>query len=209
MRKLLLLIAVLYIGCKDKRSTSPANRTEVQKPSELAVLKQTFRHKIDSLAPFARSFTKANGYNQQYVFIADLSLHSGYERFAVVDIKKDSIVNAGLVAHGAGGKYWATKARFSNVPNSLCSSPGKYRVGTKYDGRFGKAYKLHGLDKTNSKAFQRFIVLHAYDCVPDKMLYPGILCNSEGCPMVSYRFLATLSAYIDKSKKPILLWIIG
>jgi hypothetical protein len=192
MRKLLLLIAILYTGCKDKTSTNPASRTEVQKPSGLAVLKQTFRHKIDSLAALARTFTKANGYNQQYVFIADLSLHSGYERFAVVDIKRDSILDAGLVAHGAGGKYWAPKARFSNVPNSLCSSPGKYRIGNKYDGRFGMAYKLHGLD-----------------CVPDKMLYPGILCNSEGCPMVSYTFLATLSSYIDKSKKPVLLWIIG
>ena len=209
MQKLLLLICFMYLSCKDDTSTKTVKKTTNEKSSELVLLKQTFKHKIDSLVPLAKQFTKSNGYNQEYIFIADLSLHSGFERFAVLYLKKDSILNAGLVAHGAGGKYWAVKARFSNIPNSLCSSPGKYRIGEKYDGRFGKAYKLYGLDKTNSNAFQRFIVLHAYDCVPAKMLYPGILCNSEGCPMVSYRFLSLLSSYIDKSKRPVLLWIIG
>ena len=101
------------------------------------------------------------------------------------------------------------KAVFSNTPNSLCSSLGKYKIGVKYNGRFGKAYKLHGLENTNNKAYERYIVLHGYDCVPDETLYPEYLCNSEGCPMVSYKFLDTLSGYIDNSKKPILLWIVG
>jgi len=210
MQKLLLLTFILYLSCNDNSSDKPVSKkVPEEKPSTLLLIKNEFKEKIDSLIPLARSFAKRNGYNQRFVFVADLSLHSGFDRFAVVDLQKDSVVKTGLVAHGIGGRSWSVAARFSTVPNSLCSSAGKYRIGEKYNGRFGKAYKLHGLDKTNSKAFERFIVLHAYDCVPDKMPYPGFLCNSEGCPMVSYKFLDILSSYIDNSKQPILLWIIG
>lgn len=208
MRKLLLLIFI-FPACKDKHSPPVAPATVKQQPSELDMLGERFHRRIDSTIRLAKAFTKTHGYNQEYVFIADLSLHSGFERFAVVDMKRDTIIRTGLVAHGAGGKYWTGKVRFSNVPNSWCSSPGRYRIGNKYDGQFGPAYKLHGLDSTNSHAYERFIVLHAYDCVSDKTIYPVILCNSEGCPMVSYKFLTYLSGYIDKSRKPLLLWIIG
>lgn len=209
MKKLLLLIPVFCFSCKDDTSDKVEKVSKVKKSSELVMLKHRFNNRIDSLIPLAKQFTSANRYNKNIVFIADLSMHSGLERFAVVDLKSDSILHSGLVAHGAGGKYWSKKAVFSNTPNSLCSSPGKYKIGAKYNGRFGKAYKLYGLDNTNNKAFERYIVLHGYDCVPDKYLYPEYLCNSEGCPMVSYKFLDLLSSFIDKSTKPILLWIIG
>jgi hypothetical protein len=209
MKKLLLLIPILYFSCKDDTPDEGNKVSKVSKPSEVTLLKSGFVNKVDSLIPTAKQFVESNRYNHQIVFIVDLSMHSGLERFAVVDLSSDSVIHKGLVAHGAGGKYWSRKAVFSNTPNSLCSSPGKYKIGAKYNGRFGKAYKLHGLDNTNSKAFERFIVLHGYDCVPDESLYPEYLCNSEGCPMVSYKFLDVLSSYIDKSNKPILLWIIG
>jgi hypothetical protein len=210
MKRLLLIGFVAFIYCNNNRSTpSPVKIKNDEKISGLAFQQNNFRQKIDSLVPLAKVFIRSNGYNEEFVFIADLSMHSGIERFAIVDLEKDSVIQNGLIAHGAGGKYFSATARYSNVPGSLCSSPGKYRVGVKYNGRFGKAYKLHGLDKTNSKAFERAVVLHAYDCVPDSMTYPAYLCNSLGCPMVSYHFLGILSKYIDKSKKPVLLWIVG
>lgn len=211
MKKLLLIGLVLFVYCNDNSST-PVSKKEgkgPEKPSELVQLHNIFQRKIDSLVPLAKQFTEAEGYNQEFVFVADLSLHSGMERFAVVDLQKDSVIHSGLVAHGAGGKYFSATARYSNTPNSFCSSPGKYKIGEKYNGRFGKAYKLYGLENTNSNAYKRVIVLHAYECVPDSRTYPEHLCNSLGCPMVSYNFLNTLSKYIDKSKKPILLWIVG
>ncbi|MGZ8558091.1 MAG: murein L,D-transpeptidase catalytic domain-containing protein [Chitinophagaceae bacterium] len=51
-----------------------------------------------------------------------------------------------------------------------CTSLGKYIVDNSYIKRFGLAYKLYGLDKTNDKAFQRFVVLHAHECVPETMV---------------------------------------
>lgn len=209
MRIMALLVSLVFFGCKEDAPTERKHTPEAEKSSELQLLQSSYRQKIDSLLPQAKLFIHRNNFNREFVFIADLSSHSGIERFSVVDLKSDSVVHSGLVAHGAGGKYWAKNAVFSNTPNSRCSSPGKYRIGARYSGRFGKAYKLHGLDKTNSKAFERFIVLHAYDCVPDGPVFPEYLCNSEGCPMVSYNFLDILSGYIDKSRRPILLWIVG
>jgi len=209
MQRLLLLVCLCWIGCTDSTPADTPTPSPVPKPSAISLIKQSFKHRIDSLLPAARQFTRNKGYNTRYCFIADLSQHSGFDRFAVVDLTSDSIVRSGLVAHGIGGKYFAPAAKFSNRPNSLCSSTGKYRIGEQYNGRFGKAYKLFGLDNTNSNAYERFIVLHAYDCVPERMTYPSFLCNSEGCPMVSYRFLDVLSGYIDKSRQPILLWILG
>jgi hypothetical protein len=34
-----------------------------------------------------------------------------------------------------------------------------------------------------------------------------VLCNSSGCVMVSYNFFDKLSGLIQKSDKPIVLWV--
>lgn len=66
------------------------------------------------------------------------------------------------------------------MPGSGCTSLGKYKIGGAYQGQFGLAYKLYGLDSTNSNAYQRNVVLHAYDRVPDNEVYKEI-CQSSGC----------------------------
>lgn len=148
-------------------------------------------------------------YNNSVFFLVDMNIHSGKKRFFVVDMNTDSILAAGLVAHGACGMFFSATASFSNEPNYYCSSLGRYKIGNKYAGRFGPAYKLYGLDSSNSNAYKRNVVLHSYYEVPDKEIYPGRVCNSQGCPMVSKNFLKQLALYIDASKKPILLWIVN
>jgi|SRR6476660_5420927 len=144
-------------------------------------------------------------YNTSIVFLADMKIPSGKNRFFVYDIVRDSILDSGLVAHGSGSETAVYgKLKFSNVPNSLCTSLGKYAVGKSYSGRFGKAYKLYGLDASNSNAFARNIVLHKYDPMPDAV-QNGPICNSFGCPMVSAKFYERLQRYIDQSDKPIIL----
>ncbi|MBS1667870.1 MAG: murein L,D-transpeptidase catalytic domain family protein [Bacteroidetes bacterium] len=154
-----------------------------------------------------KQFEKEKGFNKQYVFLVDMKVPSGKNRFFVYDLLKDSIVKMGLVAHGAGRKMFSLSPIFSNTKESGCTALGKYKIGTPYKGRFGKAYKLYGLDSSNSNSFARNIVLHAYTCVPDKETYPYPICNSLGCPMVSHLFLSKLQPLIDSSTKPILMWI--
>lgn len=146
-------------------------------------------------------------FNQDVVFLADMAIKSRYNRFYVYNVKSDSILHKGLVAHGKGsntGTYG--ELQFSNVEGSNMTSLGNYKVGVDYVGRFGKSYKLHGLDKTNDQAFARYVVLHTYTFMPhEEQLVPII--NSEGCPMVSNETFKVLENIIDNSKKPILLRI--
>ena len=152
-----------------------------------------------------KTFAAANNYTTQYAMLVDLGMHSGAKRFFLVNLVSGKILHSGLVTHGSSPSALQPGQRqYSNVNGSLCSSLGRYKIGAPYQGQFGLAYKLYGLDKTNSNAFARFIVLHSHSCVPDVETEEWI-CQSWGCPTVSPNFLKTISSYIDKSAKPMLL----
>lgn len=151
-------------------------------------------------------YTKKNGFNSSYTFVVDMKEHSGNKRFYVYDPERDSVLSSGLVTHGYGNNSQQS-VQFSNVPGSNCTSIGHYKIGNPYYGRFGLAFKLHGLDKTNSNAINRFVVLHSHPCVPDSATYPYSICMSQGCPTVSPAYLQALKGYIERSAKPILLYI--
>ncbi|WP_255156367.1 murein L,D-transpeptidase catalytic domain-containing protein [Ferruginibacter sp. HRS2-29] len=152
-----------------------------------------------------KTFAGSKNYNEEICFMIDMGIESGRKRFFVYNLKKDSVELSGLVAHGQGSS--TREIEFSNEPGSYCTSLGKYRIGGAYNGRFGLAYKLHGLDKTNSKALERFVVLHAHECVPNGEVAPIGICQSQGCPTVSPDFLQHLAKYISASPKPVLLMI--
>ena len=139
--------------------------------------------------------------------MADMSIASGKNRFFVYDLEKDSVLLEGLVAHGSCDKGFQQYPAFSNTPDCGCTSFGKYKIGSSYNGKFGLAYKLYGLDTSNSNAFTRTIVLHSYTCVPEQETDPIPICNSRGCPMVSPGLLNQLKPIINKSNSPVLLWI--
>jgi hypothetical protein len=158
--------------------------------------------RIQDLADFANE----NDYSTEYAFMINLGLKSGKKRFFLVDLRTGTIVNSGLVAHGRGKEKFTLNKHYSNVSGSSCSSLGLYKVGSVYNGGFGKSFRLIGLQKTNSNALSRAIVLHAMNCIPNEEIdYP--ICQSEGCPSLSPDFLESISPVIKKSMKPMLLWI--
>src|ERR1700759_2399948 len=55
-------------------------------------------HQIASQRPFIAR----HGFNTHLCFLVDMRLPSGKNRFFVYDLDKDSILLAGLVAHGCG-----------------------------------------------------------------------------------------------------------
>lgn len=154
-----------------------------------------------------KKFLPTNDYNSKICFLVDMKISSGKNRFFVYDLQHDSILISGLVAHGSCDNGFQQQANFSNKVNSGCSCEGKFRIGNSYDGRFGVAYKLYGLDSANSNSYERTIVLHSYRCVPEEEVYPLPICNSRGCPMVSIGFLKKLKSYLEKTTQPILLYV--
>lgn len=154
-----------------------------------------------------KTYNQSNDYNSGHCFFIDMKIPSGKKRFFVYDLIKDSVEMAGLVAHGSGSDKGTDELYFSNTPNSNCTSLGRYKIGSSYKGKFGLAFKLYGLDKTNNNAFERSVVLHAHNCVPEDNVSPLPICESWGCPTVSPTFLIALKKYIDNADKPIVLWI--
>jgi hypothetical protein len=202
---------------KTKYKPAPVKSPRVQPPGEEEAKEQTKEGQTSAspenvavrnlIAKRAFEYSAKNNLSSEYCFLVDMNLPSGRNRFFVYDLKRNSIVYSGLVAHGSCNETFLARPRFSNESRSGCSSLGKYQVGQFYTGKYGKSYRLTGLDNTNSNAFNRAVVIHGYNCVPDEEIYPRVLCNSLGCVMVSYKFFDKISRLINKSDKPILLWV--
>ena len=199
---------------KPKAKTATANRPkDISPPASVEEEDNTttVTHEkstiINVITNKVNNYALQNNMSTEYCFLVDMSLPSGKNRFFVYDLSRKSIVYEGLVAHGSCNETFMARPRFSNSASSGCSSLGKYKVGEFYTGKYGKSFRLHGLDDCNSNAYKRAVVIHGYDCVPDQEIYPRVLCNSLGCVMVSYKFFDKLSRIIKKSEKPIILWV--
>ncbi|MEJ8844127.1 murein L,D-transpeptidase catalytic domain-containing protein [Lacibacter sp. H375] len=200
---LLIIIITIYLFNTVYNKSSPATTNkELKKESPENITGKALHAK----AVAARQFVKTSNYNQRICFLIDMKIRSGAKRFFVYDLKNNSVLQSGVVTHGRCNERWLIGRKYGNEPGCGCTSLGKYKIGNAYMGRFGLAYKLHGLDSTNNNAFKRFVVLHAHDCVPENEVWSDI-CQSDGCPTVSPGFLDDLKAMINESKKPILLWI--
>lgn len=207
--KILLLVILLLLGFLWVFSTGLVKwprTTSLTRTEKKFELDRNYLLKLHSRANLARQFTKQKGYNETICFLIDMSLPSGQSRFFVYNMKKDTLQNSGLVTHGRCNQEWLEGRKYGNTVGCGCTSLGKYRVGKSYQGKFGLAFKLHGLEKTNDKAYERFVVLHAHDCVPETENGDEI-CQSDGCPTVAPGFLQQLNPMIKKSPKPVLLWI--
>ncbi|GAB2836426.1 murein L,D-transpeptidase catalytic domain-containing protein [Ferruginibacter profundus] len=194
--------ALAYFLWYTPKSNHVATKANV-KPKKDETGKTTLirlKQKAETIAAYA----KAHEYNTTYCFMVDMKIESGKKRFFVYNLQKDSIELSGLVTHGSG-RVQSSDVQFSNEANSLCTSLGKYKIGGSYTGKFGLAFKLYGLDNTNSKAFDRFVVLHSHSCVPNEEIAPLGICESWGCPTVAPAFLTQLKTYIDKAEEPVLL----
>jgi hypothetical protein len=162
--------------------------------------------KLKKKADAVRKFADSARFNNQVSFLVDMSLPSGEPRFFVYSLMEDSVLFSGLVTHGRCNEDWLEGRRYGNKPGCGCTSLGKYKIGNPYQGRFGLAFKLHGLERTNDNAYARYVVLHSHSCVPETGIGEEI-CQSDGCPTVSPGMLAKLDPMIRNSQKPVLLWI--
>jgi len=169
---------------------------------------------INQLASEALDYCKKNKLNTEYFILIDMHIHSGKERLFVWDFKSNSILKSGLCAHGCCDKPWGadeskTQPIFSNVPDSHCSSVGKYKIGKRGYSSWGihVNYKMHGLEKTNDKAFERIIVLHSWEAVSDSETYPQGTPEGWGCPAVSDETMRYLDELFKKTQTPPLMWV--
>ena len=178
-------------------------------------------NKMDALKDYSKNhqealaFCKEEKFNQDYYFLVDLSIHSGKNRFFIYDFQSKKILDKNLVTHGSCDQFeenpekWK-KVKFDNRMDSHCSMKGKYKIGNRDYSSWGinVKYWLHGLESTNNDAVKRVVVLHSWNAVKNKEIYPKYAPLSWGCPAVSNEFMEKLDKKLQKSDKPVLLWIV-
>jgi len=157
-------------------------------------------------AKAAKQYAKSNGYDTTYAFLSNMGMLYNKKRFFVINLVTMKVEQSGLVSQGRGKGVSIYDKQYSNKADSKCTSLGRYKISGKYKGGYGNAYKVIGLDPSNSNAYKRNIVIHPMTCIPDK---EGIApaCVSEGCPAVSTKFFNSLSKIIDSRKQPVLMWV--
>ena len=198
--------------CQSNAANSGLN-TEQEILARQEAERQAAFERLKLKADSAMRYCKRKGFDTKHCFLLDFKIHSGKNRFFVWDFENDTIKYSGLCCHGYGNnanRNTYDKLVFSNVPGSLCSSLGRYKVGIRSYSQWGinVHYKLHGLDKTNSNAFERIVVLHSHSPVPDEEIYPDHLPlgYSQGCPVLSDNFMRKVDDLLKDTKKPVLLW---
>ncbi|MFR0676885.1 murein L,D-transpeptidase catalytic domain-containing protein [Dysgonomonas mossii] len=198
----------------NNKSTKQSEEREIVESSESKQKKEERKKlyaRLKAKADEAKVYSKQQGLSSKHCILIDFSIHSGKNRFFVWDFAKDSIKYESLCCHGYGQKSTQSKPVFSNVEGSYCSSLGKYKTGARSYSTWGinVHYKLHGLEKTNSNAFKRIIVLHSHNPVANKEVYPNHLPLgwSQGCPVINNEVMRKCDALLKESKKPLLLWI--
>ena len=164
---------------------------------------------IEERAKVARSYVRQHGMNEHYALFVDYSIRSGKPRLFVWDFRKGRVVASTYVMHGDGGGSTAKRPRFSNRIGSNCSSLGKFLV-TKEHGRINKrGFRLKGLERSNSNAYARALMIHRAAWVDNHCWMPYIPLHGNacsGCVTISSRGLNYLHPLISREKKPLLLW---
>lgn len=166
---------------------------------------------LNSLMSFV-SFTKVmEGYkkysnDKPIVAICDFSKPSNQVRFFVVDLQNKKVLIKSYVAHGKNsGDLMAT--HFSNIPESLQSSLGFYRVGAAiHNVKHGLSLELDGLEPgLNDNARIRGIIMHGANYVSESFVNNyGYTGKSFGCPALPN---ALMPAVVSLLKDGALLYI--
>ena len=197
MKNIILLFFLSFICCNNASTTPTPVKDYASNNAE------------------ALQYCKENGFNEEYYFLVDLSVHPGKNRFFVYDFKQSKIVDKNVVTHGSCDQFeenpdkWE-KAKFSNKSDSHCSMKGKYKIGKRDYSSWGikVKYWLHGLEKSNANAVNRVVVLHSWSAVSNEEIYPQVSPLSWGCPAVSDDFMRKLDAKLKTTSQPVLLWIV-
>lgn len=174
---------------------------------------ETLHQNLSKKAIEAKQYCIDNNLDTTYCVLIDMEIPSGKFRFFVWDYKTSTILDKGLCSHGSCGNITLPKGEelpyFTNQPNSYCSSLGKYKIGKRGWSNYGihVNYKLHGLEESNSKAFDRIIVLHSFNELEDEEIYPKKAMTSWGCPAISDQFLTRLDLRLKETEQPVLMWI--
>ena len=150
--------------------------------------------RLDNLS----EIVKDHSIKDKIVLIVDYSLPIYKDRFFVFDQENKKILFKAKVGHGWKSGFFHPNDT-SNRRGTKKTSLGVYRTGGTYVGKFGKSRKLYGLNKSNSNAFKRGIIIHKADYGDFGMLW------SMGCFTFSDDDIEEVLKHSKKGRKMIVV----
>ena len=153
---------------------------------------------LQDKADALRTYCREHGYNTDYGILVDCGRLSLQKRLYVYDFNKNKVVMRSLSGHGSGGNSTILRPDFSNAHGSHCSSLGHYKIGKPrhmYNRPAVPAIEVHGLDKTNSNALTRGILIH-----------PAVGPLSWGCVTLPFTRYAQLSNILEGLPQNVVVW---
>ena len=165
--------------------------------------------KIEVRAEQAYRYAKRKGMSTNYCVFVDYSIPSGSPRVFVWSFNERKIVYRGYAMHGPGKGSTARKPVFSNDAGSHCSSVGKFEVTRRHGVRNKSGYYLKGLERSNSRAYSRGIMMHGSGWVDNNTWRRYIPLNGKsclGCVTVSRKDMKHIGRIIEQEEKHLLLW---
>jgi len=197
---LLVVISFLFLPELSKAKKLSASLQSAQLTLPLQDSSENFTSLYDSLKLESKGLDREAfdlaiaGYNKlstagkiknNKLSIVDFTQPSTKKRLYIIDLKGKKLLFNTLVAHGKNSGELMAK-NFSNTAESNQSSLGFYVTAEKYIGKHGLSMRLDGLEKSNNKARERAIVMHAADYVNEGVAKSrGFIGRSWGCPAVS------------------------
>lgn len=182
--------------------TKPKNKIQVKKS-----LSKEYYKNLSKLATKALKYAKEYDLNENYCILVDYSLPSGTPRCFLWDFKNNNLKAEMHALHGSGGGSTPEKPVFSNKINSHCSSLGHYKITKRRGHMFPRGFYMRGLDKTNSNAEARAIMIHPSDWADYYKNCEYIpLGGSLGCVSITTEGINILEPIILKETKLLLLW---
>ena len=167
----------------------------------------SLRSRVAERAKVLKEFCRREGYNTRVALFVDLSRHSGRCRFVAWSFEQDTPIFICPVSHGSGAQQSHVRsawARVSNEDGSHLSSLGRALVAERYEGRYGVAYRLDGLDASNSNMRSRCVVLHGWEHTTSLPIYPFATVGSFGCPVLSRKMMSRVDELLQQCDRVVL-----
>lgn len=143
----------------------------------------SYQQRIMAIAARERDRAGHRLWRTDLVGVADFAMPSSRPRLHFANLESGRLTSF-LVAHGRGSdpEHDGWLKLFSNTPGSEATSRGAYLTCEWYNGKYGTSIRLEGMDRDNSLALDRAIVMHpAWYAAPDMIIKWGKLGRSEGC----------------------------
>lgn len=164
----------------------------------------SLRSRVAKRAEALREYCHREGYNTSVALFVDASRHSGRRRFVVWCFERNAPMFTCPVSLGSGAKESHVRsayAEFSNNEGSHLSSLGRALVAERYEGRYGVAYRLDGLDESNSNLRPRCVVLHGWEHTTSYPIWPRSTVGSHGCPVLSRAMMQRLDEILQSRQR--------